>query len=149
MKLPSEFEYYLKQGVIRKAAQNKSRAMFLIEEADTSFQGLKERVKIIGINNKNSNSIIKDCYDIIMELIRAKLLLDGYLSSGSYAHEAEVSYMKKLGFLENDISFLNELRYFRNSVTYYGKILNKDYAQNVFDFLNKVYPTLKKLVESK
>ena len=77
-----------------------------------------------------------------MERIRAKLFSDGYSSSGNYAHEAEIAYLKKLNFQDNEISFLNELRYFRNSVTYYGKILNKEYAEKVFDFLNKIYPKL-------
>tara|TARA_Y100000296_G_C5172602_1_gene258127 strand:- start:1546 stop:1998 length:453 start_codon:yes stop_codon:yes gene_type:complete len=142
MKLPKEFEYYLKKGVIRKSSQNKPRAKFLIKESEISLEGLKERIKIIGINDKNANSIIKDCYDIIMELIRAKLFLEGYNSSGSYAHEAEISYLKKVKFKESEIFFLNELRYFRNSVTYYGKILDKEYAGKVFDFLNKIHSKL-------
>jgi hypothetical protein len=143
MKLPRDFEYYLRKKVIRKSSQNKSRAEFLIKESEVSLEGLRERINIIGINNKNANSIIRDCYDIIMELVRAKLLFDGYSSSGGYAHEAEISYLKNLGFPENEISFLNELRYFRNSVTYYGKILDKEYAKKVFDFLGKIIKKLR------
>ena len=145
MKLPKEFEYYLKRGIIRKIAPDKSRAEFLIKESEVSLEGLKERIKIIGINDKNANSIIKDCYDIILELIRAELLLTGYSSSGSYAHEGEISYLEKLEFPESEISFLNGLRYYRNSVTYYGKILDKEYAQKVFDFLMKIIPKLKRI----
>jgi len=143
MKLPKEFEYYVKRGIVRRSTPNKSRAEFLIKESEISLEGLKERIKIIGINNKNANSIIKDCYDIVMEMIRAKLLLAGYSSSGGYAHEGEISYLRKLGFLDKDISFLNGLRYYRNSVTYYGKILDREYAKKVINFLNKVYPKLK------
>ena len=94
---------------------------------------------------KLRNNIIKNCYDLLMELLRAKLLLKGYISSGNFSHEAEVSYLNKLGFSENEISFLNDLRYFRNSITYYGKILNQEYALKVFDFLNKIYPKLNNL----
>lgn len=147
MNLPKQFEEYVKKGVARTCSPNKSRAEFLINESNNSFEGLTERVEKIGINDKNANSIIKDCYDIIMELVRARLLLDGYTSSGQSAHEAEVSYLKKVGFSDNEVSFLNELRYYRNSVTYYGKILNKDYAAKVFNFLNAILPKLKKLVE--
>lgn len=143
MKLPKEFEYYVKKGIIRKSAPDKPRAEFLIEESQTSLEGLNERVKIIGINNKNANSIIKDCYDILMEMIRAKLFLAGYSSSGNYGHEAEISYLNELKFPENDISFLNELRYFRNSITYYGKILDKEYAKKVYDSLSKIIKKLK------
>ena len=82
-----------------------------------------------------------------MELIRAKLLLDGYSSLGNFAHEAEISYLKKLGFPDSEISFLNELRYFRNSITYYGKILDKEYAEKVYVFLNKIIAKLKRIVK--
>lgn len=143
MRLPNDFESYLTKGIIKKITPDKPRAEFLRKESETSLEGLRERIRVMGIDNKNSNSIIKDCYDILMELIRAKLLLKGYKSSGQYSHEAEVSYLKKLGFREREISFLNELRYFRNSVTYYGKILDKEYAQKVYNFLIKIYPKLK------
>ncbi|MEK6892728.1 MAG: hypothetical protein AABX07_00840 [Nanoarchaeota archaeon] len=146
MNLPKEFEYYLQRGIVRKSIPDKPRAEFLIKESETSFEGLKERVQIIGINDKNANSIIKDCYDVIMELIRAKLLLEGYSFSGNYAHEAEISYLRKLEFLDSEISFLNELRYFRNSVTYYGKILDKEYAEKVYVFLNKIIVKLKEAI---
>jgi hypothetical protein len=138
MKLPKEFEYYVEKRIIRRITPDNSRAEFLIQESKVSLEGLKERIEIIGINNKNANSIIKDCYDILMEIIRAKLLIKGYSSSGSYAHEAEISYLQKLEFPESEISFLNQLRYFRNSVTYYGKILNKEYAEKVVQFLRKI-----------
>lgn len=145
MKLPREFKYYLKKGVIRKLTPDKPRSKFLVKESEVSLEGLKERIKIIGINNKNANSIIKDCYDIMMELVRAKLLLEGYSSSGRYAHEGEISYLQKLGFPDSEISFLNGLRYYRNSVTYYGKILDKEYAKKVFDFLKKIVGKLNKI----
>lgn len=143
MTLPKEFEYYLQRGIARKSTPDRPRAKFLIKESETSLEGLKERIQIIGINDKNANSIIKDCYDILMELIRAKLLLAGYSSSGNYAHEAEIAYLKKLGFTDNEVSFLNEVRYFRNSVTYYGKILDKEYAEKVYSFLNKIIAKLR------
>jgi len=149
MKMPKEFSYYLEQGIIVKSSKNTQRAAFLISESENSLEGLKERVNKIGINDKNANSIVKDCYDIIMELIRAKLLMEGYASSGQYAHEAEVSYLQILKFQEKHILFLNELRYFRNSVTYYGKILDNEYAQKVFDFLSEVYPKLMKCLSEK
>lgn len=73
-----------------------------------------------------------------MELIRSKLLLAGYSSSGQFAHEAEVSFLRKGDFSENNISFINELRYFRNSVTYYGKIMDVEYAKKVVEFTKKL-----------
>ncbi len=142
MNLPQPFEEYVRQGIIIKCSVNKPRAEFLRAEAQKSFKGLSKRVDLMGIDEDNANSIIKDCYDIIMELIRAKLLLVGYCSAGQFAHEAEISYMKKCEFSEYTISFVNEIRYFRNSITYYGKILSVDYAKQVYTFTKKIYPKI-------
>jgi hypothetical protein len=144
MKLPKEFEYYLQKEIIKKQIPDKPRANFLIQESEKSLQGLIKRIKIMGIDELNANSIIKDCYDIIMEKIRAKLLLEGYSASGSFAHEGEISYLKKLKFTDIEISFLNELRYFRNAITYYGKILDKEYAEKIYFFLKKFLEKMKK-----
>lgn len=147
MTLPKPFEEYVNKRIVRRISPDKPRANFLINESDLSFEGLKERVEKIGINSKNANSIIKDSYDIIMEIVRARLLLDGYSSSGEHAHEAEVFYLKKLGFSDNEVSFLNELRYFRNSVTYYGKILDKEYAEKVVKFLMDNHDKIRKIIK--
>jgi len=147
MNLPKEFEYYLNQGIIKKCIINKSRAKFLIEESEKSAKGLYKRIEMMNIDEYNANSMVKDCYDIIMSLIRAKLLLTGYCSAGQFAHEAEISYLKKFGFPDNEISFINDLRYFRNSVNYYGKILNIEYAQQVIDFTKKMHTKLINMIE--
>jgi len=82
MNVLRSFDYYLKKGIVRKKTKNKARANFLEKEAKLSFEGLIERVELMGINKKNSNSIIKDCYDIILETIRSKMILSGYYASG-------------------------------------------------------------------
>jgi hypothetical protein len=79
-----------------------------------------------------------------MELIRAKMFLDGYNTSSS--HEAEVSYMKILEFKDSDIKHMDELRYYRNGTKYYGTILNLEYAQKTIEFMNRIYPALIKLL---
>jgi hypothetical protein len=137
-----EFDYYLENGIAKKVTSNKQRAEFLIAESKNSMDGLNERVKIIGINSKNANSIIKDCYDVLIELIRAKMFIDGFSASGNNAHESEVSYLKKLKIEKNKIYFMDELRHFRNSATYYGKILGVEFAEKVFKFTVKMQKEL-------
>lgn len=82
----------------------------------------------------------------MLELVRAKMLTEGYNASGPGAHEAEVSFLSKMGSNDNDVAFINEIRYFRNSVTYYGKILSKEYAEKVFTFMNTLLPRLYRLL---
>jgi len=138
-----QFENYLKQGIVKKQSPNKLRANALLKEIGKSHDSLMEIISKIGINEVNANHIIKNAYDIIMELIRSKMHLQGYKSFGQGAHEAEVSYLRELNFPDSEIQFVNQLRYFRNSITYYGEQFDKEYAQKVIDFLNKIMPRLK------
>jgi len=141
-----KFEEFLKQGVVKKQFPDKPRAQDLIIESDKTFKSVIEVVNKIGINNINANTIIKESYDAIMGLIRAKMLLEGFSCSGQGAHEAEVSYLKELNFSEEEIHFTDRLRYFRNGIMYYGKGFDTEYAKKVITFLKKLYPNLVKIL---
>jgi len=143
MRSTLNFEEYLKEGIVIKQRPNVPRANFLIEEANKSFLGLKQRVEQMGVNELNASSIVKDAHDIVLELIRAKMLIDSFNASGVDAHKVEVVYMAKLGFSKVEIEFMDELRYLRNGVLYYGTKINKEYAEKVLNFLTKIYPLLR------
>ena len=136
------FEEYIEDGVVKVQSPDFSRAKSLKKEAETSYKVLKEIIKTFGITSTNSNYIIKNAYDIIMELIRARMLKEGFNSVGKGAHEAEVVYLKKIGFKDSEIDFADQLRYFRNGILYYGKTFDEEYAHKVIDFLEKVYLVL-------
>ena len=102
-----------------------------------------EKIEKIGLRDDNANDFLKSCYDIIMECIRSKMLRDGHHASGNGAHEAEVAYLRKIDLTESDIQFLDQLRYFRNGMLYYGKRLDKEYAEKVISLTNKIYHILK------
>jgi hypothetical protein len=133
------FDYFLEKKIAKMQSVDKSRANSLKKESKLSFDGLVERIEVMGLNEKNANSILKDCYDIILEAIRSRMFLLGYSSTGNGAHEAEVSFSRKLLKSENDVQFLNKLRYFRNGMIYYGVILDLEYAEKVIGFTRRVY----------
>ncbi len=137
------FEEFLKEGIVKIQQPDFIRAKFLVKESEEQLSFVKEIAQKIGISNKNSNSIIKLSYDIVMEIIRAKMLINGYNALGSYAHEAEVSYLRKLNFPEPEVQFLNNLRYSRNGIAYYGKVFDAEYAKKVIRFLDSIYSKLK------
>ena len=141
------FKEFIERGIVKKQFPNKSRAEFLINESKRSYNFLLELIKKIGATDESANNIVKSCYDLLMELIRAKMLAEGYNASGYKAHEAEVSYMRILGFNENDVQFTDQMRFFRNGMLYYGTILDKEYAEKVIEFTNKNYLKLKKILE--
>ena len=143
MKGIRSFDEFIKQNIVKKQSIDKSRAEFLVKEAENGYNNLLEKIQKIGIREDNANDFVKSCYDILVELIRAKMLLDGYNASGKGAHEAEVSYMRVLGFVEKDVQFADQIRYFRNGMLYYGTILDKEYAKKVIEFTKQFYPKLK------
>lgn len=146
MKAIKSFEDFIKEGIIKKQSPDKSRAEFLIKEAERSYLSFLDLLKKIELKDNNANDFVKSCYDILMEIIRAKMLLEGYNSSGYGAHEAEVSYLRILGFNEKDVQFVDQIRFFRNGMLYYGTILDKEYAERVIIFLKRIYPKLKEML---
>ena len=98
MKTIENFEEFIKDNIVKVQNPDRSRAEFLTKEAENGYLFLQEMIDKIGISQYNANDYIKSCYDILMELIRAKMLLEGYNAAGQGAHEAEVSYLRVLGF---------------------------------------------------
>lgn len=147
MKTLKNFADFVKEGVVKKRKPDKSRAKFLLEESEKNYSFLLELLEKIEITDNNANSFIKPCHDLLMEMIRAKMLIDGYNASGFGAHEAEVTYLKEIGFIDKDVQFADQLRYFRNGMLYYGTILDKEYAKQVLDFTKRIYAKLKILIK--
>jgi len=143
------FERFLGDKTAKRITPDRSRAEFLVRVSEKSYASLQKSLSKIKIGDENANDYVKTCYDIFMGLIRAKMLLDGYKASGLGAHEAEITYMRNLKFNEGEIKFADQVRYFRNGILYYGTLLDKEYAEKVLEFLNRVYPRLKRLVENK
>ena len=139
------FGEYMKEGTARKQSPDKLRARSLTAESGDSYKILLSFVEKMGMNDNNANHVIKNAYDIIMELIRAKMFSDGFATTGKGAHEAEVSYLAEIGFSGKDVEFANELRYFRNGVVYYGKSLDARYAKKIVNFLDRIYPVLERI----
>jgi len=146
MRSVKSFEEYIQTGVMKQVTINNERARSLSSESARKLGSLKESLEKIGIKKENANDYVEDCYDILMYLLRAKLYQEGYSSSGMGAHEAEVSYLRILGFSEKEFHFMDQLRYFRNGILYYGIPLDSEYAEKVIEFTYNIYPKLKKIV---
>lgn len=148
MMVLKSFEEYIQEGIVKRAFINKERAKSLLIESERKMLSLDERLEKLGVKNENANDYIEYCYDILMHLIRAKLYLEGYSTSGQGSHEAEISYLKTLGFAEKEVRFADQIRYFRNGILYYGTVLDAEYAKKVIEFIKKIYPKLKEMCKT-
>jgi hypothetical protein len=134
MKVVKTFEEYINEGIIKKVSPNLQRAENLLQESDKKYFLLLKNISKLGIDDDNANDFVEYCYNIIMFFIRAKMFEIGYTSSGQGAHEAEVAFSRKLNLSEKEIEFLDQLRFFRNGILYYGKQFDSEYAKKVVDF---------------
>lgn len=137
-----EFEDFMKTGEVRLQEKNKILASALIKSSEKGLRFIKK----LEINEENSEHIVADIYDIIRELIEAKLALEGYKS---YSHEANILFLKKFKqFNESEINFIDNLRKLRNGIKYYGKEASPEDAEKTLKFMNSVLPKLNKLIEN-
>ena len=148
MRAIKQFDEFIRKNIVKKQSIDKPRAEFLIMESEKSYNNLLEMIKKIELDDDTANTFVKSCHDILMEIIRARMLLNGYNASGFGAHEAEVSYMGILGFDEKDVQFADQLRFFRNVILYYGTALDAEYAIKVIEFIKRIYPKLKEFATS-
>jgi len=149
MRALKPFEEFVKNGTVKTVKKDEERAKSLVIEAERKSNSLKERLEKIGVKNENANDYVEYCYDIILLLVRARMLLDGYSAAGQGAHEAEVSYLRLTGFSESDARFVDQLRFFRNGMLYYGTVTDREYAMKVLAFLKRIYPKLRSAAERK
>lgn len=149
MRVLKHFDEYIREGIAKRAGINRERAKSLVAESERKMFSLKERIEKLGIKSENANDYIEYCYDIIMHLVRAKLYLDGYSIGGQGAHEAEISYLRIIDFNESDVLFADQMRYFRNGILYYGTSQDREYAEKVIEFTQRIYPKLKQILAAK
>lgn len=142
MRILKQFEEYVNEGIARKETPDPQRAKNLINESARKMRSLQQNLEKVGIDADNTNDYVEYCYDTLMLLVRAKLYSDGYSTCGAGAHEAEVAYLRNLDIKESNIRFLDQLRYFRNGILYYGKLVDADYAEEVIQFTKKLHPKL-------
>lgn len=147
MRAIKHFQEFIASRIVKVQAPDRSRAAFLLQESGNSSALLQEKVQKLGLRPDTANDYIKSCYDILMELLRAHMLLQGYNAAGQGAHEAEVSYLWELGFLEKDVQFADQLRFFRNGMIYYGTMLDEEYAKTVLAFTERLSAQLITLVK--
>ncbi|MFT4312259.1 MAG: hypothetical protein ACMXYF_03445 [Candidatus Woesearchaeota archaeon] len=133
------FEEYITLGIVQKITPDNNRAQSLLLEAHRKHTTLLKNAQSLGINDENANDFIEYSYNSIMFLIRSKLFSQGYKCSGQGAHEAEVSFTYQLQFTESQVRFLDELRYFRNGILYYGKRFDGEYAKKSSRLQNRFF----------
>lgn len=123
---------------VKKQSPDLNRAKSLIETA-------KERIDLINVpNEKNCNFIFEDYYTSILELLQAKSFLEGYnilnhICLGFYLRD-----VLKRGDLFN---LFDDLRFKRNSLTYYGNRMDFETAKQAIKNCKRLIKEIEKFLK--
>ena len=136
-----EFKYYLKVNEVRKVSINRELALSLIKD----MEGRMNRAFKLD-SSEFPKEIFENIYDALRGFCDSLLAVDGYKS---YSHEASISYLLAKGFDYAFVDSMDKLRYKRNGSKYYGKIIERDEAEDIKVFYKnnrqKINRVLKKL----
>lgn len=134
-----EFEYYLKNDLVKKGSPDKGEAEALINKAEGR---LNFSIKTRAINENTSPYIFEDIYECLREAAQSLMSLKGYKP---YSHEALVAFLKEFfNFKESDINSINRYRILRNKTVYKGEIVSVETCKESLRFLTNFLPKLKK-----
>ena len=118
-----------------RVSPNKERAKSLIETS-------KERINLIKeINEKNCNFVFEDYYTSVLELLQALVSLKGYKITN---HLCLGFYLRDILKKESLYLIFDDIRYKRNSLTYYGRRMDFETAKHSIEKCKKVVEDLMK-----
>lgn len=126
--------------MITKVRPDQQKAESLKEMAEITLERLKET----NIVKYPSNSLI-DYYDVIHKLLEVLTISTGIKIKGEGAHQELIDYVAKYySFDEHTRKFLQQMRDYRNRISYEGFMIPRNYI-----LLNevKIKEIIKKLFE--
>jgi len=131
--------------MITKITPDLQKAKALIKMAEITLERL-EKTNIFGYP---SNTLV-DYYDIIHKLLEAIALKEGAKAKGEGAHQELIDYVaKQLRLDEQTRQFLQQLRDYRNRVSYEGFMIQKDFIAVNQQKIKAIIDELKDKAEKK
>ena len=125
------------QNSARQVTPDFNRAKSLIETA-------KERISLITeINQKNCNYVFEDYYTSLLELLQALAFKEGF----NVLNHICIGYYIRDNLKREDLYMIfDDLRFKRNSLTYYGKRMDFEIAKEAIDKCVKLIKEIKLLI---
>ncbi len=107
-----------------------------IQRAESLIETAKERISLIKeINEKNCNFVFEDYYTSILEMLQAKTFKKGF---NIINHMCLGFYIRDVLKREDLFMTFDDLRYKRNSLTYYGTRMDFETAKQAIDKCKKL-----------
>ena len=106
------FEFYLKEGLVRKSIGNIGMAKSFLEKAQIRVK----RIDPSTIEENEASIVFEDIYESLREASQALMEVKGYKP---YSHEAVISFVKEHKFLSDEkANIFDNYRILRNNSVY-------------------------------
>ncbi len=126
-----------------KIKPDKQKAAALLKMADITFNRLKESDML-----KYPTNTLTDYYDILHKLMEALTYQEGMKFSGEGAHAKLIDHVcRKYKLSEGTRKFLQQIRDFRNRISYEGFIIKQDFIKRNSERIEKIIAKLKKKLQ--
>ena len=136
------FQYYIKENLVKRSAQNISMAKSLMEKAEIRFR----RLNVDKIEENEASLVFEDIYECLREAAQSIMEINGYKP---YSHEALLSFLHERKFLsEEKIHMFDNYRVIRNNSVYKAEKVSLEKCHEAKGFASQILPELdKKLKE--
>lgn len=114
-----------------------------INRANSLTETAKERINLIKeVNEKNCNFVFEDYYTSLLELLQAMAFKKGF---NILNHICLGYYLRDIFKREGLYRIFNDLRYKRNSLTYYGSRMDFETAKQAIEKCKKLINEIGKI----
>ncbi len=114
-----------------------------IKRAESLIETAKERISLIKeITEKNCNFVFEDYYTSILELLQARAFKNGY---NIMNHVCLGFYLMEILKREDLYLLFDDLRFKRNSLTYYGSRMDFETAKQAIEKCKRLIRGLQSL----
>jgi len=137
-----DFEYYLKNKLVKKSSKD-------VEEAKALSRRAGERLKYVRaqeITDENAAFIFEDVYEAMREAIQSLMAIEGFKP---YSHEVLVSFLNKFysaEFSSHEINSFDRYRIIRNNVVYRASSVNKRETERALEFALEIIAKIKSVL---
>jgi len=127
--------------MIIKTSIDRQKANALAKMAEITLERLRTTDK-----EKYPSNTLTDYYDAIHKLMEAIALLDGIKTKGEGAHQELIDYVAKKEKLdEQSRQLAQQMREYRNQISYEGFNINKNYLEGNEKKIQELILKLKKI----
>lgn len=133
-----QFNYYLKQGLVKREALNTELSASLLRKAERRLK----RVRAQKISDENADLAFEDIYESAREAAQALMAVRGYKP---ISHEAVIAFLEEFykdNFSNYELAMLDRYRKLRNLSVYEARSVTKIDAEvalaTATEMLNKI-----------